>query len=404
MKDLSELRREGWELIAPDRPFGDFRYYLGRFEPELVVDLSDLPVLSPTRRLGLACEALAAGAIYRGSDFEFRPPRFEEVLTKPSCAIIGTGKRCGKTAVSAEMARFLMAGRYRPAVVAMGRGGPPQPHILEGREIDERFLLAETDRGLHAASDYYEDALVAGVTAVGSRRCGGGMAGEPFVTNCIEAARMAEDLPVDVVIMEGSGSSLPPVQTDVRVCVISAAQDVEEALGFLGAYRLLISDGVIITMAEEPFASPEKLEELEKRVYQVYGRIETVKTILRPHPLKSIRGRKVFLVCTAPEAAGGILEDYLQEVEGCQVVGVSHSLSDRRFLEKDLERTDEAEVILSELKAAAVDVVTRFAFRQGKEVAYFHNRVVPTGSGIELDEFFEKTWDLARERSCHRER
>jgi predicted GTPase len=61
--------------------------------------------------------------------------------------------------------------------------------------------------------------------------------------------------------------------------VISAAQDIEEALGFLGSYRLLISDGVIITMAEEPFAPPPKIQELSERVKWINGDIVVLNTI-----------------------------------------------------------------------------------------------------------------------------
>jgi cyclic 2,3-diphosphoglycerate synthetase len=345
--------------------------------------------------LHLAARALAAGAVYRGSDFEFRPPRFEQILTKPSCAIIGTGKRCGKTAVSAEMARYLDREGQPPVIVAMGRGGPPKPHILGEERITGDFLLQETEKGRHAASDHYEDALITGVITVGSRRCGGGLAGEPFVTNCVDAAVLADGLPGELVIMEGSGSSIPPVMTDAGICVISAAQDIEEALGYLGAYRLLISDGVIITMAEEPFASPSYIKELERRINQVYGEISIVKTIFRPHPLKPIRGKRTFLVCTAPEAAGDMLEGYLQESEDCQVVGRSHNLSDRINLRKDLQKAEEAEILLTELKAAAVDVVAGFARERGKELIYFHNRTVGLGQEDDIERFFLHIRDLA---------
>ena len=47
-------------------------------------------------------------------------------------------------------------------------------------------LVELARRGEHAASDYLEDALFAGVPAVGARRCGGGLAGRPFVTNAAE--------------------------------------------------------------------------------------------------------------------------------------------------------------------------------------------------------------------------
>lgn len=398
LRDLSQLDLEGVELIVPREHPSEFYATLRRMKPDLVVDLSDLPVIGPAQRLRLAAGALAAGAVYRGPDFEFRPPRLEKVLTRPSCSIIGTGKRCGKTAVSAEMARYLAGEGHPPVIVAMGRGGPPHPQVLEEERISEDFLLLEAERGYHAASDHYEDALVTGVVTVGSRRCGGGLAGEPFVTNCVEAARLADGLSGGLVIMEGSGSSIPPVMTDTRICVVSAAQDLEEAIGYLGAYRLLISDGVIITMAEEPFASPRRVKKLEREIRKVNGEINIVKAIFRPHPLKPIRGKRAFLVCTAPEAAGEILEDYLRENEGCRVVGRSHNLSDRINLRKDLQEAEEAEVLLTELKAAAVDVVARFARERGKELVYFHNRAKGLGRKDDLEGFFSYICDTAVKR------
>ena len=398
--DASELSVEGCALVVPEDPLGDFVKTLERFSPHVVLDLSDLPVLGPAMRMRMAATALARGVAYLGADFEFRPPRRERVLTKPSCAVIGTGKRCGKTAVSAEMARYLARTGREPLVVAMGRGGPPRPYVVEERVVDEEYLQGELGKGLHAASDHYEDAMVSGVVTVGSRRCGGGMAGEPFVTNCAEAAAVAESLPGRVVIVEGSGSSVPPVLTDTSVLVVSAAQDLEEALGYLGAYRLLISDGVIITMAEEPFASSRRIQELRERMEWISGDVVVLNTIFRPHPLKPIRGRKVFLVATAPPEARELLEKHLREKEGCEVLGSSFNLSRRDRLVSDLGGADEAEVVLTELKAAAVDVVARYARRRGKELVFFHNVPVPTGGDMDLERFFETMWAKATERSC----
>jgi cyclic 2,3-diphosphoglycerate synthetase len=80
------------------------------YEPELVIDLSDEPVLSPERRLLLASRSLALGLRYRGPDFDFEPPRFEAVAL-PSLAVIGTGKRIGKTALTGQLARLLARDR-----------------------------------------------------------------------------------------------------------------------------------------------------------------------------------------------------------------------------------------------------------------------------------------------------
>ena len=75
------------------------------FAPDLVVDLSDEPVLGPRERLLLASRVLAAGLPYVGADFRFDPPPLEP-FELPSLAVIGTGKRVGKTAVTGHLARL----------------------------------------------------------------------------------------------------------------------------------------------------------------------------------------------------------------------------------------------------------------------------------------------------------
>lgn len=400
LRDLEELSLAGVELVVPENPMEELTAVLERLRPQLVVDLSDTPVMTSRLRMEAASRVLAAGAVYRGADFEFRPPRRERIFRKPSCTVLGTGKRCGKTAVSSELAVHLQRRGVKAAVLAMGRGGPPQPQLLVDEELTPDFLLGEAEKGKHAASDHYEDFLVTGVPTVGCRRCGGGMAGEAFVSNCVQGARLIQSLPVDGIIVEGSGACVPPVETHACICVTSAGGNLEESLGFLGPYRLLISDGVIITMAEEPFASPCELDELEKRIKLVKGKVAVVRTIFRPHPLKSIRGRRVFLACTAPEKAGDTMAAYLEEREGCRVVGRSHNLADRRALRRDLEEAGEAEVFLTELKAAAVDTVTRYARETGREVVYFHNRLLVRDGEGRLEEFFDFVWRLAEERAC----
>jgi cyclic 2,3-diphosphoglycerate synthetase len=43
------------------------------------------------------------------------------------------------------------------------------------------------------------------------------------------------------------------------VLVAGAHQDPEYIVGFLGTYRLLVSDLLLLTMSEEPMASEEKV-------------------------------------------------------------------------------------------------------------------------------------------------
>src|SRR5207253_363786 len=84
-----------------------------------------------------------------------------------------------KTAVAGQLAR-LAASERDVVVVAMGRGGPAEPEPAEAGPGPAE-LLERSRAGYHAASDYLEDAALAGVETIGCRRCGGGLAGVPVV-------------------------------------------------------------------------------------------------------------------------------------------------------------------------------------------------------------------------------
>src|SRR5437764_1960272 len=167
---------------------------------QVVVDLSDEPVLSPPDRFRLASRALAAGLRYEGADFRFEPPQYAP-FPLPSLAVIGTGKRVGKTAVTGHVARLLSRDRH-VVVVAMGRGGPEEPELVATPPtLDD--LVALSRSGRHAASDHLETAALAGVATVGCRRAGGGMAGAPFASTVLEGAKLAALLEPDVVVVDG---------------------------------------------------------------------------------------------------------------------------------------------------------------------------------------------------------
>jgi cyclic 2,3-diphosphoglycerate synthetase len=70
-----------------------------QYEPEVVIDLSDEPVLGPVERFALASRVLFRGLAYEGADFRFDPPE-RRPFELPSIAVVGTGKRVGKTAVT----------------------------------------------------------------------------------------------------------------------------------------------------------------------------------------------------------------------------------------------------------------------------------------------------------------
>jgi cyclic 2,3-diphosphoglycerate synthetase len=347
--------------------------------PEIVVDLSDEPVLGPVERFALASRVLRLGVPYAGADFRLDPPRLEP-FALPSIAVVGTGKRVGKTALTGHLARLLSESR-RVVVVAMGRGGPPGPEVVAVRPTVEE-LVALSRAGRHAASDHLETAALVGVETVGCRRCGGGLAGAPFASNVAEGAEVAAALSPELVIFDGSGAAIPPIATDRVLVAVAGHQQPAVAAGYLNAYRLLRADLVVVTMAEAA-SGWEGVRDAVRAV--VPPRVHVLPTVLRPRPLVDVRGRSVAYFCTAGPAAHKALAGHLAEVHGARVVHVSGSLADRTALRGELERVH-ADVLLVELKAAAVDVVAEFGLAQGVEVGLVANDVEAVGDGPDLDE------------------
>lgn len=386
-------------ILDPDALAG-IDQAIQRFAPAVFIDLSDEPVVGYRERFEFACRILARNISYRGSDFLFEPPTFFDVVHKPSVSIIGTGKRTGKTAVSAFICRELKSGGHNPCVVAMGRGGPAAPEVIYGGEIELKpeYLLELSRQGKHAASDHYEDALMSRITTVGCRRCGGGMAGEVFVSNVLEGAKIADGLPEELIVFEGSGAALPPVKTDLSVLICGAGQPEEYITGYFGPYRIGLSDLAILTMCEEPLAAPDKVKRLAEGIKAVKPGIKVVQTVFRPKPLSDVTGKKVFVATTAPAGVGKVIAGYLAENFGCDVVGLSHHLSNRPLLRGDLAHAPAHDVVMTELKAASVDVVTEYGLSGGKEVVYMDNCPVTTGGDGDVKELLIEAAAEARRR------
>ena len=394
----------GVEVVTGETPEAALLAGLARFQPDLVADLSDEPVLDARLRLRLAARALAAGVTYGGSDFRFDPPPRPHLATKPSVAIVGTGKRTGKTAVSAHLARQLREAGTPPVVVAMGRGGPAEPEVIDPATYDltPAGLLALADAGRHAASDHLEGALMAGVATVGTRRCGGGMAGRPGDDTFAAGVAIANERSEGLLLFEGSGQAVPPVHADATVCVVPATADPELVTGYLGAYRLLLADLVVVTMAEKSLAGSGAVASLERDIRSILasGLVQPtlVQTVLRPCPLAPISGRRVFYATTAAAQALPLLTEHLEREHGAEVLGSSSHLSNRPLLAADLDQVSGADVLVVELKAAAVDLATRLALQRDMEVVFCDNRLVTVGGDGTFEELGQATVDLAIDR------
>ena len=271
-----------------------------------------------------------------------------------SLNVIGTGKRVGKTAVAGHLARLLddrLRGEGGVVVVAMGRGGPPEPEVVPGREaLDAADLLAASragatppptarGRGLRPRADDRLPALrrrhgrcrlrhERGRRAAARREFRGG-AGGLRGQRCRGAA---------------GGRRRDALRR-------RAAQPHEYITGFLGTYRLLVSDLVVLTMCEPPFASAAAVRDLVAGVRAVKPGLDVVPTVFRPRPATPVRGRRVAFFSTAPPAALPALTAALADEHGAEVVLASTDLADRAALAGAVARAAvEADVFLTEIE------------------------------------------------------
>lgn len=233
------------------------------------------------------------------------------------------------------------------------------------------------------------------------------MAGQPFATNVAEGVRLANSLGPDLIVLEGSGAAQPPVASDVRLLVAGAHQAVDDIAGYLGAYRLLISDAVVLTMAEEPLASREKVRMIEEAVERVHPGMPVLPVVFRPRPVEDVQGCRVACFSTAPEAQKEVLRRHLEERHGCRVELFSTHLADRAALRSDLQSAamGRVEAVVTEIKAAAIDVVAEEAAVRGLPVIFMDNVPMevssqrrPEGGGGTLEVLARELAEMARER------
>jgi cyclic 2,3-diphosphoglycerate synthetase len=374
---------------------------IAAYAPEAVLDLSDEPIVTPPVRARLAAVALRNGVAYHTADARFDPPISEPALGVPTVAVVGTGKRTGKTAVSAHLARLLPV-TARPIIVAMGRGGPSHPTLTDPADVTLETLLGRAKRGEHAASDYLEDAVVARVPTVGSRRAAGGVFGRPFVTNVADAARLAEGSGAGLVILEGSGGSLPTVPWDAGVLVAPATLSAADLERDGGPLRLLLSDLIVFMLGVGPDSGPDDLSTLTSLARRLAPDSPVVIAELQPTAMGDVADRDVFFATTARGEVAVRLAEHLERTTGCRIVRTSAHLADRARLEEDLRSAPRFDVLLTELKAAAIDVAAATAVRRGARVVFIDNRPAGVGGDGDFDELLNGVVRLGRQRAAAR--
>ena len=256
-----------------------------RASPDLVVDLSDEPVLGPLERLALAGRVLALGIPYEGPDFRFDPPpsrrRGRADPRRSSAPVSGSGRPrsrgtwrgASRRRGASSSSRWGEAGRQsrKSSVAADGRGAA-------------RALARRPPRGLRPPRDGRRRRRDDGRLPALRR----GLAGAVAVSNVLEGVSVAAGARPGPGVLDGSGAALPPVAAGRRVLVRRPRSRSSVAAGYLNTYRALIADLVVVTMAEEEPPTPSSRGALRAHVRPG---APVIRTVLRPRPARARRRR-----------------------------------------------------------------------------------------------------------------
>ncbi|MDX1621382.1 MAG: hypothetical protein R3320_10355, partial [Nitriliruptorales bacterium] len=297
----------GYPTEWPADALGALRQMISERQPDVVIDRTADPVVDDRRRQVFAAITLASGVAYEAPGASYRPLSRPAVGPIPSVGVIATGKRTGKTALSGAFTRHAAARGRTPCVVAMGRGGPAEPVVIAAQRPLGVEQLAEVARGgEHAASDFYEDAVMTGAATIGCRRVGEGPTGEVGHSNVAQGLERLRELDVDLAVLEGSGAAIPPAHADATMLIVPATIDPIDLHAML-PLRFLLADLIVLTMADERLVDESQTARVREAVEEILRRLQrddappgVVTTRFRPAPLGEVAGRRVVVASTAP--------------------------------------------------------------------------------------------------------
>jgi cyclic 2,3-diphosphoglycerate synthetase len=174
----------------------------------------------------------------------------------------------------------------------------------------------------------------------------------------------------------------------------------------MGPYRVMRSDLIIMTMCEPPMASLEKVQQMDALIRDINSQAKVVHTIFRPKPLENVKGSKVLFAVTTLPSMVNALSKSLEDEHGCEVIMASTHLANRQKLIKDityaLDEHPEIDTLITEVKAAGIDVATRMAIGSGLRVVYIDNILRTVGGDGDLPQLIKEIAQLAVKRYAER--
>ncbi len=383
-EEVSALSKE-WEkiIIESKDELDKLKKIMQDNKINIFYDLSDEPVISPDVRLSIISLAYNSKVDYYCGNLFVKGKNKNAKICKPVIKIIGNGKRVGKTTVSICLTNYLKEKGYKPLIVALGRGGTPEPYILDPGKIDFiEYLKEGIQKKQHMASDYIEDAFFTGVPTISARRCGGGLLGEITDTNLDQCLDIAQNEKCDVIIVEGSGASIPAVDADKTLLVAGVAENNIDILsGYCTNNWVMEADSVMVNY--------EKKELYEKYHNSLSSKFKKTNPLVKIHPfslrvsVKNIKGQKVAIFTTKQISEIDISNE--TEVDYYSIL--ENPIEIDRVLQ---EKGHHYNYVLIEFKSSGINKVYDFFSKQKNVVTEFLKyELQPYEDKKEISELFD---------------
>ena len=319
----------------------------------------------PTASASPASRSLR-GVEYRGADFTFTPPRRATRHRTPTLGDhrhrqarrqdgrLGARRaaRSRRPGATSSCSRWAAAGPPSPSSSAATRSRSPPPTCSRSRA-----------QGVHAASDNYEDAVMSRVTTVGCRRCGGGMAGETFFCNVPEGARLADTLGKELHRARGLRRGDPAgARRRVRCSWSAPRRAPATSRDYFGPYRLALRRRRRHRRRRGAARVGRRAGRGGARRRRASSRpdMPVVAVTFRPRPIEPVDGRRVFFATTAPRGAAARRSPRTSRPRTAAASSrrARNLVGPRaRCARTCAQAAGTFDVLLTELKAAAIDVV-----------------------------------------------
>jgi cyclic 2,3-diphosphoglycerate synthetase len=269
------------------------------YRPQIFVDVTEADL---TRKLERAIIAARLGIEMRGADYVISPPPVRRPTDTATLSIVGTGE-VGKTAVALSLIEAA-SGICKPGHASMQLGLPPYPEVVSDVPLSAESILSAYVAGRAVGGDHYTVATAAGVPTCGCSFAGTGLSGVPVSSVVADGVLLLADVGAELVFVEGSGSSISPVEPDGWVAVVTRATRTDELYEYADAYSLSSADMVIVTAPKHDNRRRTSLKKLTSAIRLINPDVPVETGRIVPYVLGNVKGSDVCFITdgTAEEA------------------------------------------------------------------------------------------------------